>query len=501
MIKSKVIVIMMIAFCLVFLVANVSKASSDILVVTQPRDVTALDYGLVAQTEAQTLSNNIFDTLVRINQNYEYVPWLAESWENPDNNTWIFHLRKDIYFTNGEVLDAHAVKYSLERIMNPETNSPQAWRLNLVKEIETPDDYTVVIKTKEPYAALLNIMTLMFIVPPEYVEKVGNTEFGANPIGSGPYKVDEFSPGSKVVLVANEDYWKGAPEVKKIIVRPISEPSTRIAALLSGEVDIVSSVPPNRLEELKKRQNIELSAKNGIMLYMGLDTYNPPFDNLKVRQALNYAIDVKTICDTVLVGTAQPMAGPVFRVTKGFDKNIKPYSYDIDKARKLLEEAGYEDGFEMTLSFPPEGVEGTTNVLEVAQIIAAQLSQLGIDVKLDLTDPATQFTRYKNREFQAYLFTWDTQIEPDRYLYSLFDSDARGYYYKNTEVDSLLRKGRSTMDQAQRKIIYEKIHRVLYEDAPWVFLYNQLGYYAFKSNIDFEAPADGMMFFYDVDVH
>jgi peptide/nickel transport system substrate-binding protein len=476
-----------------------SKQEEKVVVVAQTRDVTALDYALVAQTETQNISNNIFDTLVRLNDNYEYEPWLAKSWENPDPKTWIFHLRSGVKFTNGESVNAEAVKYSLERIMNPEVKSPQAWRLSLVDEVQTPDENTVVIKTKEPYAALINIMTLMFIVPPKAVEEMGNQEFGQHPIGSGPFIVDEYVPGEKVVLKANKDYWKGAPKIDEVIFRPISEASTRVASLETGEADIITAVPPNRLKELKDNKDINVDAKTGVMLYMGLDTFHSPLDNVKVRQAINYAIDVDTIVDSILLGTAKPMAGPVFRVTKGFDSSIKPYPYDPKKAKELLKEAGYENGFDLVLSTPPQGVEGTTNTLEVAQAIAAQLKDVGIQVKLDITDPATQFQRYKNKEFQAYLFTWDTQIEPDRYLYSLFDSDARGYYYKNEEVDKLLVEGKTTMDQKTRVNIYEKLHRLLYDDAPWGFLYNQEAYYGYRANVKFQAPVDGMMFMYNVE--
>ncbi len=470
-----------------------------VIVIGQTRDVTALDYALAAQTETQNISNNIFDTLVRLNTEGDYEPWVAESWENPDENTWIFHLREGIEFTNGDPVNAEAVKYSLERIMDPDVQSPQAWRLSLVSEVIAEDENTVVVKTSEPYAALINIMTLMFIVPPNVVEEIGNEQFGQNPVGSGPFVFEEYTPGERVVLVANKDYWKGAPSIDKIIFRPISEASTRVASLETGELDIITSVPPNRLQGLKDNEETKVTAKTGIMLYMGLDTFDPPLDNVKVRQALNYAVDVESIVNTILMGTAKPMAGPVFEVTKGFDSSIKPYPHDVVKAKELLKEAGYEDGFEMTLSTPPQGVEGTTNTLEVAQAIASQLGEVGIEVKLDITDPATQFERYKNREFQSYLFTWDTQVEPDRYLYSLFNSDARGYYYKNEEIDDLLIQGRQTMDQQEREEIYKEVHRKLYEDSPWVFLYNQEAYYGYRSNIEFEAPLDGMIFAYTIE--
>ncbi len=480
-------------------VASESKHEKVSVVIAQTRDVTGLDYGLVAQTETQNISNNIFDALVRVDDSLNYVPNLAESWETPDDNTWVFHLKEGIKFTNGENLDANAVKYSLDRIMDPDVKSPQASRLDIVDEVLAPDSKTIIIKTSEPYAALLNALTLMFIVPPEAVEEIGNEKFSQKPIGSGPFIVEEFSPGEKVVLKANMDYWKGAPKIDELIFRPISEASTRVASLKTGEVDIILAIPPNNLKDLESDENIKTSAKTGVMLYLGLDALEKPLDDVRVRQAINYAIDVDSITENILLGTARPMAGPVFDITFGFDKSIKPYPYDVEKAKELLKEAGYANGFELKLATPPQGVEGTTNTLEVAQTIAAQLKDINIDVALDITDPATQFERYKNREFQSYLFTWDTQVEPDRYLYSLFDSDARGYYYKNTEIDKLLRKGRATMDQNEREKIYNEIHKLLYEDAPWGFLYNQEAYYGYRKNVKFQAPADGMIYAFEIE--
>jgi peptide/nickel transport system substrate-binding protein len=482
-----------------FLPGQVLAGDNASLVIAQSRDVVGLDYALVSQTETQNISNNIFDALVRLNTEGEYAPWLAKSWDNPDDKTWVFHLEKGVKFTNGEALDAAAVKYSLDRVMDPNVKSPQAWRLSLVESVEALDPLTVVIKTKEPYAALINIMTLMFIVPPKAVEEMGNEKFSQNPIGSGPFIFESFVPGEKVILKANKNYWKGAPKIDSVTFRPISEASTRVASLLTGEVDIITSIPPNRLASLNKNSDIKTTAKTGIMVYMGLDTFTAPLDDVRVRQAINYAMDVETITDKILQGTASPMSGPVFMVTKGFDPSIKPYPYDPAKAKKLLKEAGYEKGFKLVLSTPPQGVEGATNTLEVAQALASQLKEVGIEVSLDITDPATQFQRYKKREFQAYLFTWDTQVEPDRYLYSLFNSATRGYYYKNAEVDELLHQGRTTLDQTARIGIYKKLHRLLYDDAPWGFLYNQEAFYGYRSNVKFEAPLDGMIFAYTVE--
>jgi len=476
-----------------------AKENENTIVVAQVSSNTCLDYAMGSTTEVQNLSNNIFDTLVRINRNLELEASVAKSWENPDNLTWVFHLRKGIKFSNGDPLDAKAVKYTLERVMDPKVKSPQRWRLKNVKEIQTPDTETVIIKTKKPYASLGNILTLMFIVPPKVVERMGHTKFAQNPIGSGPFVVESFLLGGDIVLKANKDYWRGAPKIDKVIFRPIKETSTRIAALKTGEIDIASSIPPIRFKELIADPNIRLTSKSGVMLYMGLNTFKPPLDSVKVRQAINYAMDIDIICDKIFLGAAQPMAGPVFRVTNGFNKNIKPYPHDPEKAKKLLGEAGYENGFEIILTTRQHGIEGTTNVLEVSQAIAAQLEEVGIKVKLRMVDPATNWKDYKAGKFDAYMMTWDTQVEPDRYLYSLFHSVARGYYYKNQKVDDLLSKGRSTMGWTNREPIYNEVHEVLYTDSPWGFLYNQKNYYGVRSNVKWEASPDGVIHLYDAE--
>lgn len=476
------------ALALAIVPAFAQSGGEKQLVIALTRDADNLDPAMTTQLESYQLIINIFDRLVELDENLQFQPGLAERWE-AEGTVWRFYLRQGVTATNGEPMDAHAVKFTFDRIMDPETRSPQATRLAAFKEVRVVDDYTVEIETHQPYAPMLHILAAQWIVPPKAVQEMG-VQFGNRPIGSGPYILEEWQQGQQAVLRANPNYWKGKPAIDRVIFRPISEASTRVSALMTGEVDIAAAIPPERLEELRRHPDIDLKAKTGTMLYLGLQSLEPPFDKREVRQAINYAIDVDLIIDAILEGSAVPMHGAIFEGGIGYDPELKPYPYDPEKAKELLAQAGYPNGFETELFTPPGGVEGTSNTLEVAEAIAFMLGQVGIDVKIQLLDPATQHQRYANREFKMYLYTWPFQPEPDRYLWTLFHSKARGYYYQNPEADRILEEGQRVLDPAARHEVYKQLDRFLHEDAPWGFLYTQLTYYGVRKGVQWEAPAD-----------
>ncbi len=338
-------------------------------------------------------------------------------------------------------------------------------RLLAIKEARIVDDYTVDIVTKEPYAPVLYILSLyLAIVPPDAVKQMGDTKFGLAGIGTGPYKVVKWVKDQELVLEANPKHWKGAPRIDRVIWKPIPEDSARVAALQTGEVDIITSVPPDRWKDLQQGKGTRISAKTGTMLYIGLDTFNPPFN-----------------------------------ASLGYDKSVPLFKYDPALARKLLAEAGYANGFETVISTYPAS-EGTTNVMEVAETVAYQLQQVGIRSRIEQLERATGFDKYKNREFKVYFFTWPENPEPDRHLYSLFHSKARGYYYKNAEADRLLDLGRSTFDVNKRRKVYQQFHKFIVDDAPWVFLYTQKTGFGVRQRVKWEAPWDSFIRVVDADV-
>lgn len=478
----------------------VNAAGPKQLVISQAEDAVTLDPHMTSQAETMTVSFNIYNQLVDFNEKFEPVPSLATAWKQVDPVTWRFTLRKGVTFHNGEAFNARAVKFNFDRLVDPNQKAPMGTRLTAIKEMRVVDDSTVDIVTKEPYAPLLYILSLyMSIVPPDTVKQMGDTKFGQAGIGTGPYRVMKWVKDQELVLEANPTYWKGAPRIQRVVFRPIPEDSARVAALQTGESDIIASVPPDRWKDLQQDKATRLLARTGTMLYMGLDTFHPPFTDVRVRRALNHAIDVDTIISKILLGTAYRMNGPFFKTTLGADKSIPPFRYDPALAKKLLAEAGYPNGFETVLSALP-AQEGASKMLEVAETVAYQLGQVGVKVKIDQLDPATAFARYQAKEFKMYFFTWPESPEPDRYLYTLFHSQARGYYYKNAEADELLDQGRQTFNVAERRKVYESLHRLLVQDVPWVYLYAQMTGFGVRRDVKWEAPWDGFIRVIEADV-
>ncbi|MBI1734806.1 MAG: hypothetical protein HYR51_06510 [Candidatus Rokubacteria bacterium] len=359
-------------------IAPSASAAPKQLVISQPADAVTLDPHMHSAQETLSILLNVFESLVEFTDKYEPVPALAVSWKQIEPTVWRFSLRKGVTFHNGEPFTAKAVKFSVDRLLDPNQKAPMGTRLQALKEARVVDDYTVDIATKEPYAPVLYILSLyLAVVPPEAVKQMGDTKFGLAGIGTGPYRVAKWVKDQELVLEANAKYWKGAPRVQRVVWKPIPEDSARVAALQTGEVDIITAVPPDRWKDIQQGKGTRISAKTGTMLYIGMDALNPPFNDVRVRRAMNHAVDVDTIIKKILLNTADRMNGPFFKTTLGYDPGVPLFKYDPALAKKLLAEAGHPNGFETVISTYPSS-EGTTNVMEVAETGAYQRQQVGI---------------------------------------------------------------------------------------------------------------------------
>jgi peptide/nickel transport system substrate-binding protein len=488
--------LLVIVVFVVFAISILSSLNSwakgkDEVIISQRRDVATLDWITNTWMETNTVSRCIFNALIDLQSDYTYAGSLATSWKVFDDLTWHFYLRKGVKYHNGEAFDADDVKFTIERMQDKELKSPWAWLVKEIAEVNIVDPYTIELKTTSPQPGLLAKLVYIPIIPKDTVKTYVNPDFGLNPVGTGPYEFVEWIKDERVVLKANENYWGGKPKINRVVFRPLPEGSSRVAALLSGGIDVCIAVPPSHWADVKKNSNTKLDYKSGTMVYLGLDTLHPPMDNIKVRQAMNHAVDVQGITDSILEGSAARMNGPFHEGTLGYDPSIQPYSYDPAKAKKLLAEAGYPNGVEIRMSFHPGGAEGATNHAEVAEAMAYQLAEVGIKVKLEPMESAVHWANYKDQKLQTYIYTWPERWEPERYLRALFHSKARGYYYRSETADKLLDGGNSTFDRKERKKVYQQLHRFLYEDAPWVYLYKQMVGFGFHKGLNFQAPFDG----------
>jgi peptide/nickel transport system substrate-binding protein len=467
-----------------------ATADEDTLVVVQEAEPVGLD---IMQSSIQTTMSvclNIHETLLKPTEEAGVLPGLAEKWEKVDDLTWKFTLVEGATFHNGEPINAEAVKFSFDRIMSDDLKSPHRGKLNSFKGVKVLDERTFTIALSRPYApGLYMLAQYLFIVPPGYVQEVGDTEYNVNPVGSGPYKLEEWVRGQEVVMSAYENYYGPKPAFKKLIFKGIPEEASRIAALLTGEAHVISGIPMHQRKRIVESGKAYLTDQMGSMNYLGLNTYEKPFSDVRVRQAVNYAVNRELINKALFNGEAILCAGPISPRTLGADPNLKPYPYDPEKAKELLAEAGYPNGFETRLAY------GTymPQIQEQAEAIAADLAKVGVRVTLEPFERAVMWDRYKNKKHAMYIYFWDDAPEPDRYMYSLFHSKSRDYYYKNEAVDRLLEKGRSTMDLEARVKVYNELDRVLYEDAPWIYLYVIPEVYGVVNSVEYDGLRDGYL--------
>jgi peptide/nickel transport system substrate-binding protein len=488
--KRSLVFILSAALLCVFWSGPVAARDADTLVVIQEAEPMGLD---LMRSSIQTTMNpcyNLHDTLFHPQEDATVKPALAERWEKMDALTWKIFLRKDATFHNGEPVNAEAVKFSFERAFNPDIQCPHKGKLAAFKEVKILDEYTFTIKTEAPYAPGLYMLGYYLpIVPPKYIGQVGDTKYNTKPIGCGPYKLVKWMRGEAVMMERYENYYGPRPQYQKLVFKGIPEEASRIASLLTGEADVISGVPVHQRRKIKQSGNAYMTPQMGVMPYLGLNTYKKPFNDVRVRQAVNYAINRELINSALFGGQAILCNGPISPRTFGANPNLKPYPYDPQKAKSLLAAAGYPDGIDVRLAYPTY----MSQIQEQAEAIAADLSKADIRAKMEPFERAVMWERYKGKKHQMYIYWWDDAPEPDRYMYSLFHSNSRDYYYKNTAVDELLDKGRTILEREERAKVYHEIDRLLYEDSPWAYLYVVPEVFGVSNKVDYQGRRDGFL--------
>ena len=466
---------------------------ADTLVVVQEAEPVGLDLMRSSIQTTMSVCYNLHDTLFSPQEDATVKPALAEKWEKVDDLTWKITLRKDATFHNGDPVNAEAVKFSFDRINDAAIDSPHKGKLSPFKDFKVLDDYTFTIATAEPYAPGLYILGYYLpVVPPKYVKQVGDADYNIKPIGSGPYKLVKWTKGEEIVLEAYDKYYGPKPAYKKVVFKAIPEEAARVASLVTGEADVVGAIPVNQRKKIVESGKAYLTPQMGAMNYLGLNTYEPPFNDVRVRQAVNHAVNRELMNKALFDGKAILCAGAISPRTFGHDPSLKPYAYDPEKAKKLLAEAGYEKGFEARLTY------GTymSQIQEQAEAIGADLAKVGIKVKLEPLERAVMWENYKGKKLQMYIYWWDDAPEPDRYVYSLFHSKSRDYYFKNPKVDELLDKGRTLLDREKRAQVYQEVDRILYNEAPWLYLYVVPEVFGVANNVDYQGRRDGFLNMY-----
>ena len=452
---------------------------------------------------------NFFDGLLqRKGSGGKLVPALAVKWEHPDELSWKFYLRQGVTFHNGNPFTAADVKFSFERLGNPEVSE----FLNTGKQIDSVqvvDDYTVVIKTNEPIPWFANNMHQIFIMDKESTESRDPGEVMIKPIGTGAYKLDEWVKGSYVRLVANENYWEGAPQIKNIEIRPITEASTRFAALVSGQAEIVTGVPVELYEPVVKNPKLEVvsrPARRSIFLALG-NKAGDPWADIRVRKAMYMAINEEEIIEKVMRGHATPAAQVPDPPTIGYNGSIERLSYDPAMAKKLLAEAGYPNGFTITLTGPNDRYVQDEKICEA---VAKYLAKVGIKVELDVKPKSIFFPEVADGVLDFYLIGWfDGTYDMGRTYFKIAhtrDADRgfgglNGAAYSNTELDKLLESTAMMIDTAKRKETLQQLNKMaMVDQIVWIPLHYQEDLYAIQKNkgITFNPRPDRWMVYKEI---
>ena len=446
-----------------------------------------LDPPQVTDLNSARVARRIVETLVTFpEESTQVVPGLAESWSiSKDGLTYTFKLRKGVKFHDGTPLNAEAVKFSIERQFNPEHPANKLGKYPFanfffgnLKAVEVMDDSTVRFVLKEPRASFLAILTAgaASIVSPTAVKKWG-ADYPLNPVGTGPFRYVSWQRGQQVVLEKNPDYWKGAVKLDRVVYRPIVEDQARLTELMTGAVDLIVGVPPDFVAQLEGSAKVSIAKQVGAHVwYLGINNQKKPFDDKRVRQALNYAVNKEAIVKDVLKGTGAVSKGPVLPNTWGADAALKAYPYDPQKAKQLLAEAGYPNGFSTTLWVPESG-SGMQSPVAMSTVMQSNLKAVGVNVALQTMEWGAFLAKLRTQEQELFALSWMAGTEdPDMVMYPLLHSSQwtpngpNRALYKNTRFDELLAQARLVTDQAERAKLYREAQKILVEDAPWVFV-------------------------------
>jgi len=415
------------------------------------------------QIVSMGFTNEAFaDSLVNYDDEYNFVPGLALSWTTVDDLTWEFKLREGVKFHNGEPFTAEAVKHSFERLVDPDYKAGSAFLLAGVESVEVKEEYTALFHTKEPFGALLPNLTLVSIVP---IEASQRDDFATNPVGTGPFRFVEWRKGEKLVMEANPDYWGGPAKLKQVIYYPIAEDATRMAAVRTGEVDIADGVPPEEISSLKAEPHLEVfkTLSNDNVCIRTYVEGDAPRCDPRVRKAMLMAIDREAIVSTILQGVGAAARSVVSSALPFFNPNLEPYPYDPERAKALLAEAGYPDGFSSNIVVPSGFYPKDA---EITQAIAAYLQQIGISLEVRLMEQSSAWPLRRVPYEFFYSGAAIINMDGDAAFYRDYMPETSREKYNNPEVVRLLNAARSSLDQDERRELYRQAQAVIWEDLP-----------------------------------
>lgn len=490
------------------------------LVIAIGADATYLDPESVMNNESGFVMSAIFDGLTKYKKGTsEPAPGLAERWDvSPDGKVYTFYLRKGVKFHDGTPFNADAVLKELDRVKNPDNpyyvykqegvHSFADFTWGVVESYEKVDDYTVKITLKEPHAPFLASIAMVWsgIMSPAAVEKWG-FDVNYHPVGTGPFKLVEWVRNDHITLEANKEYWDGAPKVDKLIYRVVPESSVRLLKLEQGEVHILADVDPEDYQRIQSNAQLKLLEQPGLTINgIALICDAKPWDDVRVRQAANYAVNKEEMNKFLYKDAAVTAATGMPPILPGYPKDLEPYPYDPAKAKQLLAEAGYPNGFKYKL-LCYENPRGYNPVgIKMAVAVQEYLKEVGIELELETLEWGTFLAtrrRADNKDMGMVGWSGDNG-DPDNFLWEMFSTDnipvGNTAHYSNPQLDEILQQARIVTDPAERAKLYEEASRIIHDDAPWLFINHTKHVRAIRANVEGFALNPLQMFWYMEDV-
>jgi peptide/nickel transport system substrate-binding protein len=487
-------------FTLVLVCSLAPLVSARDLVIGQGTDVSLLDPHYSTSASDINVFFNLYDNLVLRDEHLNLTPGLATAWKLVDDKTWQFTLREGVVFHNGDRFTADDVKFSLERAIaeNPRTSVFAA--LNIIERVDILDPSTVNIVTKQPDPLLPTRLSYYggMMMPKQYFEQVGMEGFRKDPIGTGALKFVEWKKNERLVFEANKRYWRAPLPYAKVTYKPYPETAARIAALIAGEVDLITAVPPDQVEVIERSG----SAKVEGALYAGFFAYymnvkNPPLDNKLVRQALHYALDRQAIVKKLWRGRGVVPNDAYPNVDKvGYDKSKPAFEFDPKKAKDLLAQAGYK-GEEVVIE---SAVGYLANDKQLTETVGAMFQEVGIKAKVQLIEYSVRAQKMRQKTIDGLLLgdPTSTLLDPDGMFWRLMQPGGLIDYWRNAEWDRLMGEARFLQDPKKRDAHYREAAKIFLDEVPVLIVLQPEKTFALKKDLNWKARSDELVVVYDI---
>lgn len=453
------------------------------LTVDIPNFPATFDPAMQYDESSYVVYRNIYDQLLRRDAaTLEPVPWIATEWENTDDETWVFQIREGVTFSDGTDLTADDVAFSIERILDPETASPQFANFSAIESATADSDTQLTITTDGPSPTLLSYLTTLSVVPSEA------GDLNAEPVGSGAYVLDSQTSGSDVSLVRNEEYWGDEPAIDEVTFRAVPDASSRVSDLQSGTADLILGVTPDQATQLEGAADVQvLSAPTERIANLVLNVVgDTPTQNADLRRAIALAVNYDAIIDDLQGGYAQPIGTVLTPLAFGYPDDLPNYTYDPDEAARLVEESGADD---LSLTFPTSPSFSS----QIVQAVQSDLEAVGFDVTVENSDHATFLQKVQDpaRDWGSVRFgSWSCGcLDADGVLNPLFHEGTVWSSYANPDFDALVDEANSTLDEGARQEAYAQAIDILNEDVAGIGLFQVEAIYAANSGLSWQPDA------------